>query len=125
MDIRERIGAPWPPVVWAGLAVVPVAIALAGWPFAGCGAAAALAGFFAGKATVRVVPPASVEVPAPALPDPDSMAKLRHDLNGILAPALLSADRLQMHADPAVKRAGEILSETVERAAARVAKAKQ
>ena len=33
-------------------------------------------------------------------------ATLRHDIRGILSPALLTADRLLNHADPAVKRAG-------------------
>ena len=45
-----------------------------------------------------------------------AMAKINHDLRGILSPALLTAERLQMHADPAVKRAGDVLTRTVERA---------
>ena len=43
-------------------------------------------------------------------------AKVSHDLRGILTPALLTADRLQLHADPKVQRAGEILVQAVDRA---------
>ncbi len=45
------------------------------------------------------------------------VAKVSHDLRGILTPALLSAERLQMHADPRVQRAGEVLAQAVDRAA--------
>jgi hypothetical protein len=41
-------------------------------------------------------------------------------LRGILSPALLMADRLLAHDDPAVKRAGEVIARTVERATARL-----
>jgi signal transduction histidine kinase len=46
-----------------------------------------------------------------------AMAKVNHDLRGILAPAMLTAERLQMHADPAIQRAGDVLLRSVERAA--------
>src|SRR5262249_5909951 len=39
-----------------------------------------------------------------------------HDLRGILSPAMLTAERLQMSADPSVKRAGDVVLRTVERA---------
>lgn len=45
-----------------------------------------------------------------------AVAKMSHDLRGILSPALLAADRLTANADPAVRRAGDILVRTVERA---------
>jgi signal transduction histidine kinase len=45
-----------------------------------------------------------------------ALAKISHDLRGILSPALLTAERLQMNADPSVKRAGDVLVRTVERA---------
>jgi signal transduction histidine kinase len=44
------------------------------------------------------------------------VAKVSHDLRGILTPALLSAERLQMNADPRVRRAGEVLAQAVDRA---------
>jgi hypothetical protein len=41
---------------------------------------------------------------------------LRHDLRGILSPALLVSDRLLSHETPYVRRAGEVMVRTVERA---------
>ena len=49
---------------------------------------------------------------------------LRHDVRGILSPALLVADGLLTHAEPKVKRAGEVMVRTVERAADRLSEAK-
>lgn len=43
--------------------------------------------------------------------------RLRHDIRGALSPALLTADRLLTHTDPAVQRAGNIMVNAVERAA--------
>jgi signal transduction histidine kinase len=45
------------------------------------------------------------------------VAKVSHDLRGILTPALLTAERLQLNTDPRVQRAGEILVQAVDRAA--------
>ena len=45
------------------------------------------------------------------------VAKVSHDLRGILTPALLSAERLQLNPDPRIQRAGEVLSQAVDRAA--------
>jgi signal transduction histidine kinase len=45
-----------------------------------------------------------------------AVARISHDLRGILAPALLTAERLQGHQDKAVQRAGDILVRTVDRA---------
>jgi hypothetical protein len=52
------------------------------------------------------------------------LSVLRHDLHGILSPALLSADRLTSNADPAIRKTGEIVIRTVERATARLAETK-
>ena len=43
-------------------------------------------------------------------------AVLRHDLRGVLSPALMMSDRLVNHADPAVQRAGQAVVRSVERA---------
>jgi hypothetical protein len=48
-------------------------------------------------------------------------ASLRHDLRGILSPALLTADRLADSQDPAIRKAADILIRTVDRATARLA----
>jgi signal transduction histidine kinase len=45
---------------------------------------------------------------------------LRHDLRGILSPALLSADRLSNSEDAAVRKAADIVIRCVERASARL-----
>jgi signal transduction histidine kinase len=44
------------------------------------------------------------------------VAKVSHDLRGILTPALLTAERLQLNQDPKVQRAGETLMMAVDRA---------
>jgi len=44
------------------------------------------------------------------------VAKVSHDVRGVLTPVLLQADRLRKHADPAVRRAGDSLVQAVERA---------
>jgi CubicO group peptidase (beta-lactamase class C family) len=48
------------------------------------------------------------------------LSGLRHDIRGILSPAMLVADRLIGHQEPGVRRAGEVMVRTVERAAARL-----
>jgi signal transduction histidine kinase len=45
-----------------------------------------------------------------------AVARISHDLRGILTPALLAAERLQKHQDDAVQRTGEVLLRTVDRA---------
>ncbi len=47
-------------------------------------------------------------------------SSLRHDLRGMLAPALLVADRLLAHADPKVVKAGETVVKSVRRAEERL-----
>ncbi len=47
-------------------------------------------------------------------------SQMRHDLRGILSPALLTADRLAMSQDPVSRRAGEAMIMTVERAEQRL-----
>ena len=46
----------------------------------------------------------------------EQQRRLRHDIRGLLSPVLLTADRLLNHQDPAVKRSGEIMVRTVDRA---------
>ncbi|HEY1933049.1 MAG TPA: HAMP domain-containing sensor histidine kinase [Acetobacteraceae bacterium] len=45
-----------------------------------------------------------------------AVAKISHDLRGILAPALLGAERLQAHEDVTVQRTAAILLRTIDRA---------
>jgi signal transduction histidine kinase len=44
------------------------------------------------------------------------VAKVSHDVRGVLTPVLLQSDRLCRHPDPAVRRAGDALVKAVERA---------
>jgi signal transduction histidine kinase len=45
-----------------------------------------------------------------------SVSKICHDLRNVLAPALLMSERLETHDDPAVRRSGEVIMSSVERA---------
>lgn len=45
-------------------------------------------------------------------------ASLRHDLRGVLSPALMVTDRLLGNSDPSVQRAGQAVIRSVERATA-------
>ncbi len=44
-----------------------------------------------------------------------STSSLRHDVRGILSPALLVTDRLLAHSDPKIVRAGEIVIKAIRR----------
>ena len=46
----------------------------------------------------------------------EQLSSLRHDLRGVLSPALMMSDRLLTNDDPRVRRAGEAVVRSVERA---------
>lgn len=46
-----------------------------------------------------------------------SVSRLTHDLRGALSPALLMAERLERHNDPAVRQAAEVVAKAMDRAA--------
>jgi hypothetical protein len=52
------------------------------------------------------------------------IAGLRHDLRGALSPALIMSDRLVDSTDPAIRRAGEAVVRSIEKAAALLAASK-
>jgi len=101
-----------------------VAMVAAAWlvaPVAGAPIAitAAMFGWIAGW-MMRQEPAAKLApVPAPATPAAaaakDPNAVLRHDLRGILSPALMVSDRLLAHGDPSVRKAGDVVAKTVQR----------
>jgi hypothetical protein len=107
-------GAAGPVLVLAGAGL--------GWLIARMAAPAVTA------APTQVPVPSEVEAPS-VKPDPAiegaAITALRHDLRGILSPAMLIADRLAAHGDPAVQRAGDVIARTVDRAAARLAETKK
>lgn len=127
MPINLRIS-----LIGAGLAFGAAGAVLA---LVGVGAPLLLAALIA-SACVGVILHAALPRPAPTLPDPaiaaqarvDAVEKqaagLRHDLRGALSPALIMSDRLIESSDPAVRRAGEAVIRSIERAAALLAAAK-
>ena len=50
-----------------------------------------------------------------------AVAALRHDLRGVMSPALMMSDRLVNHPDPSVQRAGQAVVRSIERATALLA----
>ena len=44
------------------------------------------------------------------------LSRLRHDVRGALSPALLMAERMETHADSAVRQAADMITESLERA---------
>ena len=60
---------------------------------------------------------AAMSAPAAQLADVEARAAtLRHDLRGVLSPALMVTDRLLSHEDPGVQRAGQAVVRSVQRA---------
>ena len=87
--------------------------------------AALLSGVAAALASEPVERTAALPPPLPAAVEPapvdETVRRLRHDLRGILSPALMTADRLLMTTeDPIAKRAAEAMIETVEAAERRL-----
>ncbi len=82
-------------------------------------AAAAVSGLTASLASRPVTP---VSAPSVEPIETETLKRLRHDLRGILSPALMTADRLLMTTqDPIAKRAAQTMVETIERAEKRLA----
>ena len=115
-----------------GAAALSLALAGLGLPFMLASLLAAICAGLVIYAAGRVLlgPP-----PPPAAPGPDlaqllrqldeRSALLRHDLRGVLSPALMMADRLLNHDDPAIRRAGQAVVRSVERATALLAENKK
>ena len=107
-------------LVWAILVVA----GLDPWSCMLCGAS--MGGVTAALAARPVTPHPVATVVLPAGADQtigeETLRRLRHDLRGILSPALMTADRLLMSTeDPVAKRAAETMVETIERAEKRLA----
>ena len=101
-----------------------VALALAGLgvPFLVASTVSAAAAGFVQYAVLRGLPPPdrSAELTAVARLDAyrSYTATLRHDIRGVLSPALMMSDRLLNHGDKGVQRAGQVVVRSVERATA-------
>jgi hypothetical protein len=122
----------------AALGAVGLTLALVGLglPFLLATLVAAWAAGLAQYAVLRNATPATPATPI-AKPAPDAAlvqqlddyrrhtAALRHDLRGVLSPALMMSDRLLKHADPAVQRAGNAVVRSIDRATALLAESKE
>jgi hypothetical protein len=82
--------------------------------------AAALAAYARPAAPGAPAAPAAPAPPPAAAAEDDTklyVRRLRHDLRGALSPAMLTADRLLSHPDATARRYGEVICQSVERAA--------
>ena len=79
---------------------------------------------WAGTADARPAPVVQADPHAEVAAAEARSATLRHALRGALSPALMVSDRLVSHADPDVKRAGEMVVRSIERATALISAAK-
>ncbi len=93
--------------------VAPAVVALAAGLALGRGDAAGLAARRGIEARAEAAEEASARLVKAA-------GEMRHDLRGILSPALLTADRLTTSQDPVARRAGETMVATIDRAEARL-----
>ncbi len=66
-----------------------------------------------------LVRPMPMPAPAPEAPSPmrEMVIKLGHDIRGALSPALLMAEQLEAHADPAVRQAAGLITRALDRSA--------
>ena len=61
----------------------------------------------------------NIPAPAPApLSDPDP--KLRHDIRGIVSPAMLAAEELSLSPDPRISKAGNTINDCLDRLTTRL-----
>ncbi|MFT8419354.1 MAG: hypothetical protein ABF636_11080 [Acetobacter sp.] len=65
-------------------------------------------------------PAPTVETPAPAAPVAVNDPKLRHDIRGIISPAMLAAEQLSLSQDPAVEKAATTINDSLDRLTARL-----
>lgn len=93
--------------------VAPAIVALAAGLALGRGDAAGLAARRGIEARAEAAEEASTRLVKAA-------GEMRHDLRGILSPALLTADRLTTSQDPVARRAGETMVATIDRAEERL-----
>ena len=48
----------------------------------------------------------------------DATRKLGHELRNVLSPAMMMAERISMHTDPQVQRAGKLILDSLDKATA-------
>ena len=108
-----------------GATGVTLALAGLGAPFAVASTAAAAAAGLVHYAATRTSSPPDRSAELAAIAQLEAYrgytAALRHDLRGVLSPALMMSDRLVNHEDKGVQRAGQAVVRSVERATALLA----
>lgn len=71
--------------------------------------------------TLNTPQPATAAPPAsPTAPAADSDQKLRHDIRGIVSPAMLAAEQLSLHKDPVIEKAAATINDSLDRLTARL-----
>ena len=82
------------------------------------------AGFIATGAILTLSPPAPHEPPQPQPAQSEITPQLRHDLRGILSPAVLSADQLTFSADETTRTRATQILDALDRATERLKSAR-
>ena len=80
--------------------------------------AAALSAWLGIKLQPHAAVPSPVAAPQASAPTADS--KLRHDIRGIVSPAMLAAEQLDTSSDPAVQKAAKTINDSLDRLTARL-----
>ncbi len=101
-------------IIWAaGLGVLPALLSTA--------IVSGLVASLASRPVEGGAVAAAIVEPTPSRLTDEEFSRLRHDLRGILSPALMTADRVLMSSqDPLARRAAETMIATVERAEKRL-----
>ncbi|MGD7069121.1 hypothetical protein [Acetobacter sp. AAB5] len=71
---------------------------------------------------IKLQPHTAAPTPAaaPPAPAPTTDSKLRHDIRGIVSPAMLAAEQLDTYSDPAVQKAAKTINDSLDRLTARL-----
>ena len=108
-----------------GATGMALAVAGLGMPFIASAALAAIAAGVVMYGALRQVPPPDRSAEQSMADQIETFrtesSALRHDMRGVLSPALMMSDRLLKHPDAAVQRAGQAVVRSIERATALLA----
>ncbi|GBQ50268.1 hypothetical protein AA18895_1890 [Acetobacter ghanensis DSM 18895] len=83
------------------------------------GLAAACAAWITTRQTT-LTQPAPETASAPPQPMQEQDPKLRHDIRGIISPAMLAAEQLSLNQDPVVQKAASTINDSLDRLTARL-----
>lgn len=83
------------------------------------GLAAACAAWITTRQTT-LIQPTPETASAPPQPMQEQDPKLRHDIRGIISPAMLAAEQLSLNQDPVVQKAASTINDSLDRLTARL-----